>query len=97
MVLWTDDPGDYASPGKGRIQIRLLDKVSNGGIILIHDGIQQTIDVLPQILQILKDKGYEFVTIDQMLDSQRTGRRSTRRLDKWKELRLDHRHAATLR
>jgi polysaccharide deacetylase family sporulation protein PdaB len=67
MVLWTDDPGDYASPGDKVITTRLLDRVSNGGIVLIHDGVQQTVDVLPQILKYLKGKGYELVTIDEMM------------------------------
>ncbi len=66
-VLWTDDPGDYASPGDKVIKTRLLDKVNNGGIILIHDGVQQTIDVLPSILSYLKSKGYTFVTVDKMM------------------------------
>jgi peptidoglycan/xylan/chitin deacetylase (PgdA/CDA1 family) len=65
-VLWTDDPGDYASPGDTVIRRRVLDRVSNGGIILLHDGIQQTIDVLPQIIQHLKGKGYRFVTVAEM-------------------------------
>jgi polysaccharide deacetylase family sporulation protein PdaB len=69
MVLWTDDPGDYASPGDKVIETRLLDKISNGGIILLHDGVQQTVDVLPQILQHLKSKGFEFVTVDEMMGS----------------------------
>jgi len=67
MVLWTDDPGDYASPGDKVIETRVLDTISNGGIVLIHDGVQQTVDVLPQILTYLKDKGYEFVTVDEMM------------------------------
>ena len=73
-VLWTDDPGDYASPGTDVILTRTLSKASNGGIILLHDGIQQTIDVLPQIIQILKARGYKFVTVDQML-AERAGAR----------------------
>lgn len=67
IVLWTDDPGDYASPGERVIENRLLEKADNGGIILIHDGIQQTINALPHILQVLHDRGYQFVTIDQMI------------------------------
>jgi peptidoglycan-N-acetylglucosamine deacetylase len=66
-VLWTDDPGDYASPGEAVINSRLMSSVNNGGIILIHDGIQQTIDVLPKILKVLQERGYKFVTIDEML------------------------------
>lgn len=67
MVLWTDDPGDYASPGDKVIETRLLDRIGNGGIILIHDGIQQTVDVLPQIITYLHSKGYTLVTVDQMM------------------------------
>jgi polysaccharide deacetylase family sporulation protein PdaB len=71
MILWTDDPGDYASPGKDIILSRTLNKATPGGVILIHDGIQQTIDILPQMIETLQKQGYEFVTIDQMLKSGR--------------------------
>lgn len=67
MVLWTDDPGDYTQPGEKTIENRILSTISNGGIILIHDGIQQTVDLLPQLLTYLKQQGYVFVTVDQML------------------------------
>ncbi len=67
MILWTDDPGDYASPGAKVIETRLLDRINNGGIILIHDGVQETVDILPQLLKYLKDKGFETVTIDEMM------------------------------
>lgn len=66
-VLWTDDPGDYASPGAGLIRERIMDRIGNGGIILIHDGIDQTISILPRLLQDLSDQGYQFVTVDEML------------------------------
>jgi len=65
-VLWTDDPGDYASPGDKVIETRLLDSIGNGGIILIHDGVQQTIDVLPQIIERLRVRGFRFVTAAEM-------------------------------
>lgn len=65
-VLWTDDPGDYASPGDRKIETRVLDRVGNGGIILLHDGIQQTIDVLPQIIERLQMRGYRFVTVAEL-------------------------------
>ena len=69
IILWTDDPGDYSSPGEAVIMNRIMDKVTNGGIILIHDGIQQTIDILPKVISNLRKKGYEFVTIDEMLET----------------------------
>lgn len=73
-VLWTDDPGDYAKPGDKTIERRVLDRISNGGIILLHDGIQQTIDVLPQIINHLEKKGFKFVTVDQMIQQQHAQR-----------------------
>jgi len=66
-VLWTDDPGDYASPGEKVIDQRTIERLSNGGIILIHDGIKQTIDLLPSLIKQLKAKGFELVTIDEMM------------------------------
>lgn len=67
-VLWTDDPGDYANPGANVILSRTLKYASPGGIILLHDGIQQTLDVLPAIIQNLRKQGYRFVTLDELGD-----------------------------
>lgn len=61
-VLWTDDPGDYANPGTNVVAERTMAKLSNGGIILLHDGIEQTLEVLPQIIAYARSKGFRFVT-----------------------------------
>lgn len=66
MVLWTDDPGDFAEPGANLIQQRTLSRVRNGAIILLHDGSQQTLDVLPNMIRRLKAQGYTFVTCTEM-------------------------------
>ncbi len=66
-ILWTDDPGDYQEPGRDVIADRILSSIYNGGIILLHDGIQQTINILPGIIEHLKKQGYTFITIDQMV------------------------------
>ena len=74
IILWTDDPGDYASPGTDVIVRRTMERIENGGIILIHDGVQQTVDLLPRLIKELKAQGYQFVTIDQMIkDSKPVG------------------------
>jgi peptidoglycan/xylan/chitin deacetylase (PgdA/CDA1 family) len=67
LVLWTDDPGDYASPGATVIEDRTLRMLSNGGIILLHDGVQETVQILPQLLEYLKSRGLKTVTIDEMI------------------------------
>ena len=67
MILYSDDPGDYADPGTGVIETRTLDTISNGGIILLHDGSAQIPVILPQIIQRLKARGFKFVTVDELL------------------------------
>ncbi|HEY3379289.1 MAG TPA: polysaccharide deacetylase family protein [Armatimonadota bacterium] len=67
LSLWTNDPGDYARPPKQVLMARLLRKTTNGCIILLHDGVQQTVDILPQFIETLQSRGYQFVTLDEML------------------------------
>jgi peptidoglycan/xylan/chitin deacetylase (PgdA/CDA1 family) len=78
-VLWTDDPGDYDSPGADVILARTLWKAKNGGILLLHDGVQQTIDILPRLITQLQSEGYRFVTVDEMLRERSTDKASERR------------------
>ncbi len=68
-VLWTDDPGDYANPGQAKIEERVLAKITNGGIILLHDGVAETLNVLPQIIAYGKKKGFQFVTVSELQQS----------------------------
>ena len=71
IVLWTDDPGDYANPGDQVILRRTLKLASKGGIILIHDGVQETINILPQLIATLRKQGYQFVTVEDMMNGRR--------------------------
>ncbi len=65
-VLWTNDPADYVSPGENAIYSRIMSTVRPGSIILLHDGIEQTYDILPRLIANLRAEGYTFVTIAQM-------------------------------
>jgi len=67
MVLWTLNSEDIANLGVTRIVSRIEQRSSNGGIILLHDGVEQTIAALPSIIDVLRSRGYEFVTIDELL------------------------------
>ena len=66
IILWTNDPADYAMPGQSILADR-LDHVSNGTIILLHDGIDQTMEVLPNLIARLRRDGYHFVTVSEMV------------------------------
>lgn len=65
-VLWTDDPGDFARPNPAVLEDRTLERLSSGGIILLHDGVEETMQVLPRIISFAKSRGFRFVTIRQL-------------------------------
>jgi peptidoglycan/xylan/chitin deacetylase (PgdA/CDA1 family) len=64
--LWSDDPADFANPGADVLEKRLIGKVTGGAIILLHDGIEQTLDILPNLIARLKREGYQFVTVTEL-------------------------------
>ncbi len=65
-VFWTDNSGDYEQPGEEVIEDKVLYRISPGGIVLMHDGVEQTINALPAIIRRLRENGYRFVRIDEM-------------------------------
>jgi peptidoglycan/xylan/chitin deacetylase (PgdA/CDA1 family) len=69
-ILWNDEAHDWATPGINMIARRILNLARNGGIILLHDGggfRAQTVVALPIIITTLKQRGFTFVTIPQLL------------------------------
>jgi peptidoglycan/xylan/chitin deacetylase (PgdA/CDA1 family) len=79
-VLWTADPGDYASPGTSTIFDRTVNTTRGGGILLLHDGVEQTIDVLPTLIHTLRAEGYRFVTVDELMRHRRVPTPAPRRI-----------------
>jgi peptidoglycan/xylan/chitin deacetylase (PgdA/CDA1 family) len=69
-ILWEVDPSDWALPGVAAIEQRVLTQVQPGSIILSHDGggpRQQTLQAYPYIIRKLRQRGYRFVTVPQLL------------------------------
>ena len=66
--LWSDDPADFANPGADVLEQRLIGKVSGGALVLLHDGIEQTMDILPDLIARLRKQGFKFVTVSQLAD-----------------------------
>lgn len=67
VVLWSINPGDFERPTTQVLEDHILREANNGAIILFHDGVQQTIDALPTIITKLRARGFQFVTIDEMV------------------------------
>ncbi|MBP3885041.1 MAG: polysaccharide deacetylase family protein [Olsenella sp.] len=74
-VLWTQDSRDWARPGADEIVTNSLVNIKPGSIVLMHDGggdRDQDLEALPKIIKALKDQGFEFVTIDELMQSDST-------------------------
>lgn len=70
LVLWDVDTLDWERPGADAIVYNALSGARNGSIILMHDGggdRSQTLAALPRIIKGLKQKGFEMVTVEQLL------------------------------
>ncbi|MGO9499686.1 MAG: polysaccharide deacetylase family protein [Solirubrobacteraceae bacterium] len=69
-IQWDIDPRDWALPGEGEIIDNVLDNAHNGGIIEEHFGggpRYETLDALPEEVASLRKRGYQLVTLTQML------------------------------
>ncbi len=70
MVLWSVDTGDYEQPGVEVIVQRALEGAKPGAIILMHDAggdRAQTVAALPTIIHELRKRGFQLVTVPQLL------------------------------
>lgn len=73
-VMWTAIARDWVLPS-ARISARLLSAAANGAIFCLHDGrerqidpdIRQTIGALEELLPRLRDQGFQFSTVSQLL------------------------------
>ncbi len=77
-VGWDVQPADWENPTPETIVKRVLDGVKPGSIVLLHDGSDTnqgvdrsaTLNALPGIIQGLRDEGYRFVRLDELLSVQ---------------------------
>ncbi len=69
-IQWDIDPRDWALPGESEIIDNVLQNAHNGGILEEHFGGGprfETLDALPAQVAGLRARGYQFVTLTQML------------------------------
>lgn len=66
-IMWTIDTVDWKDPSPSTIISRVVDKATNGAIVLMHPK-PNTLRALPEIIDRLRDKGFELVTVSELLD-----------------------------
>lgn len=67
IILWSVDPLDWKRPGPSVVSSRILKGASAGGIVLAHDIHAPTVDAMPATLDQLLLRGFQFVTVSQLL------------------------------
>lgn len=66
-VLWDVDPLDWKTSNSDVITKRVVDKVQENDIILLHDASESSVKAAFKIIDELKKEGYTFVTVDEIL------------------------------
>jgi peptidoglycan/xylan/chitin deacetylase (PgdA/CDA1 family) len=70
-ITWSVDPRDWTRPGVSFIVGRVLADVRPGSVIVMHDGggdRSETVLALSIILSALRERGYQFVTLDALFN-----------------------------
>ncbi|MBW5445704.1 polysaccharide deacetylase family protein [Cohnella sp. CFH 77786] len=75
-VYWSVDPRDWAGTPVAAMRENIRKHVRPGSVILLHSfggrkhAIEHTVELLPQIIEDLRKAGYEFATVDEMIDAE---------------------------
>ncbi len=66
-IQWDVDSRDWKDKNAAEMVESVTKNVGKGSIILFHSGKKNTLEALPQILEILKNGGYEFVKVSDLI------------------------------
>ena len=66
-VQWDVDSLDWKDPTPDQLTRNVLKKVTDGSIVLMHNGAKNTPAALPGIIEGIHDKGYEIVLIKDLI------------------------------
>lgn len=66
-IQWDVDSLDWKDLSANEIAMRVINRTKSGSIILCHNNGKHTAEALPIILDTLKNSGYEFVPIGELI------------------------------
>jgi peptidoglycan/xylan/chitin deacetylase (PgdA/CDA1 family) len=66
-ILWNDDPGDWRAVTPAMLEQHILRRATAPEILLLHNGRQATVAMLPAIVTRYRGAGYTFVTVGELL------------------------------
>lgn len=69
VALWNEDPTDWKVLNTDQIIAKVLADAKPGGVVDMHDLYPTTIAAVPPIVQALQARGFQFVTVSELLHS----------------------------
>lgn len=68
LIMWSVDTRDWEHRDSEKSSQIIIENIEDGSIILMHDIHKTTIEAVRMVLPILKEQGYEFVTIEELFE-----------------------------
>lgn len=69
LIFWSVDPRDWATRDADKVFAYVVKRAKPGDIVLLHDIRQHTVKAVKKIVPALKEKGFTFVTVEDLLIS----------------------------
>ena len=66
LAMWSVDPRDRESKHPIAIRDHIMKQVKDGDVILLHDIHETTIQAMKEVIPMLKQRGYQMVTMSEM-------------------------------
>lgn len=66
-IGWTVDPLDWMTEDTGAVVKTVVEEINPGDVILLHDCYPSSVQAAIRIVDLLRGKGYEFVTVDHLI------------------------------
>lgn len=66
LGLWSINTADYTGRPADEIVRLTLSMARPGAVVLMHSGVPNTVEALPEIIEKLRERGYTLVTLNDL-------------------------------
>ncbi len=66
IILWSIDTNDWLYKDEERIYNHIIENISDGDIVLMHDLYPTTLEALKMVLPVLRQMGYKITTVSEL-------------------------------
>ncbi|NMA14154.1 MAG: polysaccharide deacetylase family protein [Clostridia bacterium] len=67
-VNWNVDPRDWDTTDAQKVANRVISQVTDGAVVVMHEGRESTLKAIPHIINGLRARGFELVTVSELMD-----------------------------